>query len=94
MMIALCRPSRVYIASADKNKLSDPPKSISRPVWRPGLPEDEMPPLNSPVFGRISDHIWQGAHNVAEYGSEQDLRFLDRYLFAAGLTGFNSNGLL
>ncbi|MHB1021688.1 MAG: glucuronyl esterase domain-containing protein [Acidobacteriaceae bacterium] len=89
LILAAVAPRPVHIASAAEDHLSDPPGEfltahLATPVYQflgySGLPVEEMPPVNSPVFGRISYHIRPGGHDVTDYDWEQYLHTLAQYL--------------
>jgi hypothetical protein len=89
LILSAIAPRPVHIASAVDDHLSDPPGEflsaiLATPVYRflgfTGMPAMEMPPVNSPIFGRISYHIRPGGHDVTDYDWEQYMTFMDRNL--------------
>lgn len=89
MVISLIAPRPVYIASAEGDSNSNPAGEFAGaraadPVYRllgiEGFPGKTMPPLNTPVIGRIAYHIRPGKHDVTDYDWAQYLNFADKYL--------------
>lgn len=89
MVISLIAPRPVYIASAGADSNSNPAGEFAgaraaSPVYRllgtDGFPGKSMPPLNTPVVGRIAYHIRPGKHDVTDYDWAQYLNFADKYL--------------
>ena len=89
LILSAIAPRPIHIASAVDDRLSDPQGEfrsavLATPVYKflgsTGLPATEMPPVNSPIFGRISYHIRPGGHDVTDYDWEQYMTFMDRFL--------------
>ncbi len=89
MVISLIAPRPVYIASAEGDLNSNPKGEFmgalnASPVYKllgtGGLPTTTLPPVNTPVVGRIAYHIRTGTHNVTDFDWVQYLNFADQYL--------------
>lgn len=90
MLLALIAPRPLYVASASEDRWADPQGEFLSAVnagpayvlWNlPGLPTDEMPPVNTPLQGgRIGYHLRQGPHDIIEYDWQQFLDFADANL--------------
>jgi hypothetical protein len=84
MLIALMAPRPVYVASAKEDKWADPKGEYlsafhASPAFKlygmPGLSDEGLPEVNSPVHTRIGYHIRTGVHDVTEYDWEQYMTF-------------------
>jgi len=89
MVISLVAPRPIYIASAEGDLNSNPKGEFASvvaasPVYKllgtSGLPAITMPPVNTPVVGRMAYHIRTGQHNVTDFDWAQYLDFADQYL--------------
>ncbi|WP_448698751.1 acetylxylan esterase [Mucilaginibacter sp. AW1-3] len=89
MVISLVAPRPIYVASAEGDLNSNPKGEFmgalaASPVYKllgtSGLPVAIMPPVNTPVVGRIAYHIRTGTHNVTDFDWTQYLNFADQYL--------------
>jgi len=88
LLVALCAPRPIYIASAEKDRWADPEGEFASaagadPVYRllcgDGLPGDGMPALDVSVQGRIGYHIRSGKHDLLLTDWEHYLDFADRH---------------
>ncbi len=88
-LMALIAPRPLYIASAAQDHNSDPygefltalaVDTVYRFLGVGGLPVKKMPPVDHPVFGKISYHVRTGKHNITRYDWRQYLHFADLYL--------------
>ena len=88
MLVALCAPRPIYIASAEKDLWADPKGEFlaainAEPVYRLfgyKFGAKKMPRLNEPVHGHIGYHIRKGKHDVTSYDWKQYLDFADLHL--------------
>ncbi len=94
MLIALCAPRPVYVASAVKDRWADPRGEFlaakhAEPVYRllgtEGFGADssataDLPAVDRPVMGRIGYHIRSGGHDVKLWDWERYLEFADKHL--------------
>lgn len=88
MLIALCAPRPVYVASAEEDRWADPHGEYlglyhAGPAFqlfgKKVLETEQMPTLNSPVQADVGYHMRSGAHDVTDYDWEQYLKFADTH---------------
>lgn len=88
MLIALCAPRPVYVASASEDKWADPKGEFlaakaAEPVYalfgKSGLDVKEWPGADIPVGDTIGYHLRTGAHAITEYDWTQYPNFADKH---------------
>jgi hypothetical protein len=89
LILSAIAPRPLMISSAVEDHGSDPAGEfasgvLASEVYRflgvDGLPNETMPDVGKPLFGRVSYQIRAGGHDVTEYDWEQYFTFLDRYI--------------
>ena len=92
LLLALCAPRPVYVASAEKDQWADPQgefastlgaDAVYRLVCGDGLPVKRMPDLDQSARGRIGYHIRAGKHDLLLADWEHYLDFADQHLGVA-----------
>ena len=86
MLLALIAPRPLYVASAQGSDLTDSygeflSAKYADPVYKifntEGLPVQQFPGVDQPVFGTIGYHNRRGKHDILPYDWEQFLHFAD-----------------
>jgi hypothetical protein len=90
LLLSLIVPRLLYVASASEDNWADPESEflgllLAQPVYTlhgfKGLDVDQMPPVNSPVFGeRVGYHLREGKHDITRYDWKCFMDFADRKL--------------
>jgi hypothetical protein len=87
-LLALIAPRKVYVASAEGDRWSDPKGEFlsayhTGPVYKlyglSTIESDEMPGLHAPIMEDIGYHIRAGKHDVTEYDWKCYLDFADKH---------------
>jgi hypothetical protein len=88
MLLALCAPRPLYIASAQLDFGADPmgeflaashASRLYRLLGTTGLPAEELPPVNSAVMGQIGYHMRKGRHAITRFDWTQFISFADKH---------------
>lgn len=94
MLLSLCAPRPLYIASAQLDLGADPMGEFlaskhASPVYRllgtAGLPTEELPPVDTPVMGQIGYHMRQGRHAVTLFDWTQFITFANKHFRRAAV---------
>jgi hypothetical protein len=89
LLLALIAPRPLYVASASRDRWSDPKGeflgvSLASPAYElyglDGLPDDEMPEPEHPVGGVISYHLRTGKHGIKAYDWQRYLAWAKKYI--------------
>ena len=89
MLLALCAPRPLYVASATADRWADPNGEFlaakhAGPAYQlfgyTGIRENQQPAPDHPIGDRVGYHLRTGKHNVTDYDWEQYLNFADRHL--------------
>jgi hypothetical protein len=89
LLLSLIAPRPLYIGSAEGDTSSAPnaeflsevrASRVYQLLGKPGLPTDQMPPVNHALNGWLGYHDRAGKHDVTAYDWEQYLRFADARL--------------
>lgn len=88
MLIALCAPTPVYVASASEDLWADPRGEFlsikyASPVFElltgKGLNIASFPEVNTPSIGTLSYHCRQGGHDVTAYDWANYIKFANQF---------------
>lgn len=89
MLLALCAPRPLYIASATEDQWADPNGEFlaarhASPAYElfgyRGIREEKQPVPDYPIGDRVGYHLRTGKHDVTAYDWDQYLNFADRHL--------------
>ncbi|MZQ81212.1 acetylxylan esterase [Paenibacillus sp. 5J-6] len=90
LLLSLIAPRLLYVASASEDNWADPESEflgllLAQPIYSlhgfSGLDADQMPPVNSPVYGeRVGYHLREGKHDLTRYDWKCFMDFADRKL--------------
>lgn len=88
LLVALCAPRPVYVASAQKDRWADPEgefasvagaDKVYRLLSGDGLPGDRMPEVDTSIQGRLGYHIRSGKHDLLAADWQHYLDFAARH---------------
>jgi hypothetical protein len=91
LLLSLIAPRSLYVGSAEGDASSAPTAEFLSEVrasrvyqllGKPGLPTDQMPPVNQALNGWLGYHNRAGKHDVTAYDWEQYLKFVDAHFGA------------
>ncbi len=89
MLLALCAPRPIYVASASKDLWADPrgeflsakhASAVYKLLTGNGLGIDAFPDVNTPSIGVISYHVRDGKHDITAYDWKQYIAFAKKAL--------------
>ena len=88
MLLALCAPRPLYVASAQLDFGADPmgeflaarhASRLYRLLGTTGLPAEELPPVNTTVMGQIGYHMRKGRHAITRFDWTHFISFADKH---------------
>jgi hypothetical protein len=89
MLVALCAPRPVFIASAEGDTWADPRGEYlsakhASPVYEllglPGLPDGDFPAVNTSLIGTLAYHMRSGKHDITHEDWQRYFDFADLHL--------------
>lgn len=86
ILIALCAPRPVYVASGSEDHYADPLGEFTalreagfayRLFGSKGLDVENMPPVNTPIYNDLGYHVHEGPHDINKFDWKNFMDFAD-----------------